>query len=159
HFKVPRTYQFTFGIQQQLGHSISAEVSYAGNIQTYINMGQDYNHPSLADQDIAITDSRYYDRQLPNPFKGLLPSTTGLGSNTTISAFDLLRPLPIFQGGVTNNLVQAGRYRADLLEVAIKETMLGGEKSAGGALTWTFSYTFSKTYEANHRLNNWNTDE
>jgi hypothetical protein len=158
-FKVPRTYQFTFGIQQQLGSKIAVELSYAGNIQTYINMGQDYNHPGLTNQNIAIGDPSYYDRQLPNPFLGILPSTTGLGNSPTISAFDLLRPLPIYQGGVTNNLVQGGRYRADLIQASVNQRAFGGDSSPGGTFTWTFSYTFSKTYEANHRLNSWNLEE
>jgi len=136
-----------------------AEVSYAGNIQTYINMGQDYNHPGLTNQQIAIGDPSYYDRQLPNPFQNIVPTTTGLGSSPTISGFDLLRPFPIYQGGLTNNLVQAGRYRADLLQFLINQREYGDGKGAGGMLTWTVSYTFSKTYEKNHRLNTWNTAE
>ncbi|HKX33133.1 MAG TPA: hypothetical protein VJ302_35970, partial [Blastocatellia bacterium] len=158
-FKVPRTYQFTFGFQQQLGRELSAEVSYAGNIQTYINMSQDYNHPGLVNQQLAIADPSYYDRQLPNPFKGLLPNTLALNSTDLIGAFDLLRPFPLYRGGVTNNLVQAGRYRADLLQIGLNQRDLGGDRSLGGTLTWSFSYTLSKTYEANHRLNNWNTQE
>ena len=39
----------------------------------------------------------------------------------------------------------------------IEQRVLGGRTSS--ILTWGISYTFSKAFEANHRLNNWNANE
>ncbi len=161
HFRAPRTYQYTLGFQQQLGRRISVEASFAGNYQNHINITQDYNHPGMENQLKAIADPVYYTRQraLPNPFYGILPSTTSLGGSNSISAFNLLRPYPIYGGGVTNNLVQAGWYRADLLQFRLSQSSYGSERGAGGVLGWNVVYTLQKAYEANHRLNNWNTAE
>jgi hypothetical protein len=158
-YKVPRTYQYSFGVQQQLGRSMVAEVSFAGNYQVFVEANQDLNHPGLANQNIAIADTSYYSRTLRNPFFGILPTTTSLGAAANVPAFDLLRPFPIYRGGVTNNLVQVGHYRSDALQASLQQRAFGDGRGAGGALTWTISYTFAKTYEQNHRLQNWNTAE
>lgn len=155
-FRVPRTYQFSFGFQQQIGRNIVAEASYALNIQKYITISQDDNHPGLENQKRAIQDPIYFDRSLPNPFLGLLPVTTSLGSAKDVPAFDLLRPYPIYRGGVTNNTVPAGRYRSDQLQIRVEQKEIGGSRGSAGVLTWNLSYTLAKSFEANHRLNNWN---
>jgi len=158
-YKVPRTYQYSLGIQQQIGRSIVAEVSFAGNYQIYNEASLDLNHPGLANQNLAITNPSYYNRTLPNPFFGILPNTTSLGGTPTVPASDLLRPFPIYRGGVTNNLLQVGNYRSDALQASLQQRAFGDGRGAAGVLTWTISYTFSKAYEQNHRLQNWNTAE
>jgi hypothetical protein len=70
-----------------------------------------------------------------------------------------LRPRPIFAGGITNNLIQVGHYRSDALQVKIEQRAFGGADSSKGVLTWVLSYTLSKAYEQNHRLNDWNDKE
>ena len=155
-FKIPRTYQYSFGFQQQLPGGIVAEASYAGNYQIYINLSTNLNHMSLADYKIAYSDTGYDSTQIPNPFYGILPRNGGLGQNPTINRGALLRPNPIFQD-MTNYLTQWGRYRSDALQVKIEKKLLQG--SGTGVLTWVLSYTFSKAFEENHRLNNWNLDE
>ncbi|MBO0862527.1 MAG: TonB-dependent receptor [Chloracidobacterium sp.] len=158
-YRVPRSYQYSLGIQQQLWRKFSAEVSYAGNYQNHIEIGYDINEPGLANQNIAIADPNYYNRTLANPFFGVLPTTTGLGSSNTTNAGNLLRPFPIFSGGITNNLIQQGKYRSDALQVKIEQRDFGNAHGAAGVLTWTIAYTFSKAYEMNHRLNSWDTAE
>lgn len=151
-YKLPRTYQYSLGFQRELPHGILAEVSYTGNYQLYINYGINTNRWSLADNSTGIADNSYLNRQVPNPFFGVLPQNTSLGSSPTISAQNLLRPDPIFQD-VTNNLFQHGRYRSDQLQVKLEKRVLSG----GGGLTFGVSYAFSKAFEQNHLLNNWNT--
>ncbi len=55
---------------------------------------------------------------------------------------------------MTNNLSQWGHYRSDALQVKIEKRVLGGANT--GVLTWVLSYTFSKAFEQNHRLDSWN---
>jgi hypothetical protein len=155
-FKIPRTYQYSFGIQQQLPGSVVAEVSYAGNYQIYINASHNYNEASLADRVIAQNDAPYLSLQIPNPFYGILPANGGQGQNPTINRGGLMRANPIFQG-MTDNLSQWGRYRSDALQTKIEKRMLGGANT--GNFTWVLSHTFAKGMEQNHRLNNWNFEE
>ena len=155
-FKIPRTYQYSFGIQQQLPLDILAEASYAGNYQTYINLGTAINEISLDDYNRSRADTAYNSTQVTNPFYNVLPANGGQGQNPTISRGSLLRPNPVFQG-VTNNLTQWGRYRSDALQVKIEKRVLGGEKT--GVFTYVLSYTFAKAFEANHRLQSWNLQE
>ncbi|HEV8132798.1 MAG TPA: TonB-dependent receptor, partial [Acidobacteriota bacterium] len=156
-YKIPRTYQYSFGIQHQLPYGIVGEVSYSGNYQIYIESGFNLNNPSLEDNNHGLADAAYLNRSLPNPFFGILPITSSRGGSPTTTAFNLLRPDAIF-GDITNNLVQAGHYRSDALQVKVERRMLGG-RSAGGVMTWVLSYTYAKAYEQNHRLNNWNAQE
>jgi Carboxypeptidase regulatory-like domain len=155
-FKIPRTYQYSFGIQRQLPWNMLAEVSYAGNYQIYINFGTAINEISLSDYQRSQGDTAYNSTQVPNPFYGVLPQNGGQGQNPTISRGSLIRPNPVFQG-ITNNLTQWGWYRYDAMQVKIEKRLLGGEKT--GVLNYVLSYTFSKAFEANHRMESWNLSE
>jgi hypothetical protein len=156
HYKIPRTYQYSFGLQREFPHDILVEATYAGNYQIYIESGFNQNRWSLTDNTIGFNDNNYLNRNLPNPFFGILPLTTSQGSSSTISAQNLLRPDAIFQD-VTNNLIQAGHYRSDAFQLKIEKRVFSG--SSAGVLTFGLSYTFAKAYEQNHRLNNWNEAE
>jgi len=157
HFKIPRTYQYSFGFQQELPWRVLLETSYTGNYQIYVNLGFDMNAQGLPNQLQAIQDPNFYSRTLANPFFGLIPNNGSLGTGTTTSAGTLLRPFPLFNGGITNNLLQNGWYRSDQLQVKVEKRVLGGENT--GVITWVLSYTWAKAFEANHRLNSWNTAE
>jgi len=154
-FRIPRSYQYSLGIQQELPHAILAEVSYAGNYQVFVTSSFNTGRWSYADNARGVDDNTYLNLNMPNPFFGIIPQR-GIGSNEGISRQNLLRPDPIFPD-ITNNLVQDGRYRSDALQLKIEQRVLGGKTS--GILTWGISYTFAKAFEANHRLNNWNANE
>jgi carboxypeptidase family protein len=155
-FKIPRTYQYSFGFQHELPHGILVEASYTGNYQIYINYGYNMNRWSLEDNNRGFVDNSYLNRNLPNPFFGILPRNTNLGSSDRISAQNLLRPNPIFQD-VTNNFIQDGRYRSDQAQLKVEKRVLGG--GGAGVLTFGLAYTFAKAFEQNHRLNDWNAAE
>jgi len=156
-FKIPRTYQYSLGFQHELGHGILVEASFAGNYQIYINFGQNINRWSLQDNQKGFEDNTYLNRQLPNPFFGILPRNSNFGSTATLSSQNLLRPNPIFQD-VTDNLLQNGHYRSDALQIKVDKRVLGGGGGTG-SLIFGVAYTFAKAYEQNHRLNDWNTAE
>jgi len=155
-FKIPRTYQYSFGFQHELPGGILTEASYTGNYQIYINFGFNMNRWSLEDNSRGFADNSFLNRNLENPFFGILPRNTSLGSSPTIRAQELLRPNPIFQD-VTNNLMQNGRYRSDQLQLKVEKRVLGS--GATGVMTFGLSYTFAKAFEQNHRLNDWNLAE
>jgi hypothetical protein len=116
-------------------------------------MGANQNAISLANLALSRADAAYRSTQVANPFYGILPQNGGFGQNPTIQRGDLLRPDAIF-GDMTNNLSQWGRYRYDALQTKFEKRVLSNDTA--GAFTWVMSYTFSKAYEQNHFLNNWN---
>jgi hypothetical protein len=93
---------------------------------------------------------------VPNPFYGILPLNGGVGQNATVSRGTLMRPNPLW-GGITQSNTQWGHYRSDALQTKIEKRVMGGKQS--GVMTWVLSYTLSKAYEANHRLQSWNLAE
>jgi Carboxypeptidase regulatory-like domain len=154
-FRIPRTYQYSIGFQHELPSGIQVEASYAGNYQIYVPYGYNMNRWSLEDNNIGFADNSYLNRNLPNPFFGIIPRS-GIGSNAVISAQNLLRPNPIFTD-MTNNFIQDGHYRSDSLQLKVEKRVLGSGSS--GVMTFGVAYTFAKAYEQNHRLNDWNTAE
>ncbi len=155
--KIPRTYQYSFGVQQQLPGEIVAEVSYAGNYQIYVGVDWGRNEISMADYNQSRIDAANYNSlQVPNPFYNILPKNGGVGQNATISRGSLLRPNPLW-GGITQANTQWGRYRSDALQLKVEKRVLGGRET--GVMTWVLSYTAQKAFEQNHRLQSWNLQE
>src|SRR5205823_5574375 len=84
---------------------------------------------------------------VPNPFYGVLPVTSSLGSSPQIQAWHLMRqPFPEFDG-VFEFTNPGARSRWDALEVKV-------EKRAARGLTLLSAFTYQKEFERNHWLNN-----
>lgn len=153
---MPRTYQYSFGFEHEFPWKLIGELSYTGNIATKTTYSYQMGNPSYQSYTQATGDPSYLDRNLPNPFKGVLPASAGgAATSNTVRAYDLLRSFPMFRG-VTNNTLPKGRYRYDGLQARLEKRL---SSAAGGALTFVGSYTWSKTFEENHRLNDWNINE
>ena len=152
-YRIPRTWEYSFGIQQGLPYGMIADLAYTGNYSLYepasFNEGYLPYNTFLQGQ----ADPTYLNRTLPNPFYGILPSNSSLGGSQQIGAHSLLNAYPEFNGGVTNNLGQWGYYRYDALSLQLEKRLNSQSK---GNFTWVVSYTFSKAFEANHRMDNWN---
>ena len=148
HYKIPRTYQYSFGFQRQLPRNVIADISFSGNLATYGAYGLDENWPggqaglNLYAQ--AIADSNFFTRTVPNPFYGILPITSSAGASPNISAQSLMGAYPLWNGGMTDNLIQAQDFRSDALHVRIEQRAFGSVERATGVLTWVVSETFSK---------------
>ena len=149
----PRIYEMSFGIQRELFGGIVMETSYSGNRAVHEPVGQQWGNVSRADFNKGTADPSYLNTALPNPLRGILPAATGFGSSTSINAYDLRRPYPIFPG-VFVNTNPVGKYWYDSLQVSMEKRVL--KSRSAGVLTFVVSYTFSKSFEANHRLNDWN---
>lgn len=149
HYKTPRTYQYSLGFQRQLPWSTLLDVSFAGNYALYDRDSQDLGAPQdalgLQYQQLAINDPTFYTRQLTNPFLGLLPSTTGRGSATTLSAQTLMNNFPLW-GGWSNGDVADRYFRSDAGQLRFEKRAFADANSAAGVITWVFSWTFSKEY-------------
>src|SRR5262249_43382115 len=99
----------------------------------------------------------FLDGTVPNPFYGILPVNSTFGASPIIAARELYRFLPLFNG-VTNNTNPWAHYRYDALQLSAQKRF-SGNRSAGGALTMVFAYTFSKNMQSANILNNWDLAE
>jgi hypothetical protein len=155
--KTPRSYQYSLGFQHELPSNILVEASFAGNYQIYVPVDWGINEISMADYNQSRLDNSNYNAlQLPNPFYNILPKNGGVGQNATIARGNLLRPNALW-GGITQANTQWGYYRSDALQLKAEKRVMGGRQT--GVMTWVVSYTLSKAYEANHRLQSWNLEE
>jgi hypothetical protein len=160
HYKIPRTYQYSFGIQHELPRSIVVELSFSGNKQIFGTFDHDMNFPNGAAgralQAQAVTDPTFYSTTLANPFYDIIPRTTSRGQSPTMSRSNLLQLYPLW-GGMTQNIGGAS-YRSDALQFKAEKRAF--DSNTAGVLTWIVAWTFGKEYEKNHRLAaNWDTDQ
>jgi hypothetical protein len=156
HYKIPRTYQYSLGVQRQIPGGIVLDVSFAGNYNLYTDYGQNYGNPQdalgIGLQQQAMNDTTFFSRAVPNPFLGIVPSTFTLGSSPTLQAQTLMNNYPLWDsgqtinGGFTQNDVAGEVFRSDALQVRVEKRAFGNAHSASGMMTFTLSYTFSKEY-------------
>ncbi len=153
---IPRTYQYSFGLQHMFPWSVKLDASYVGSQTVHDSMAENMDYVSMANFQIGHQDNSYLNRKVPNPFYGILPPTTDFGKAPTFNAESLLYPYPLFNG-ITISTQPWSKYRYDSLQARLERRFFG-DRRMGGFLA-TLSYTNQKTFEANHRLNNWNLAE
>ncbi len=153
---IPRTYEYSAGFQRELPWNVFVEASYVGSQTVHDSMSVQYDNPSYADFQLGQADPLSLNHRVPNPFSGILPSQSDLGSGGTITAYNLLRPYPIFNGIVETTNPWA-KYRYDSLQVLAEKRILDSTKT--GVFSFLLAYTFSKSFATDHRLNPWNLQE
>ena len=154
-YKIPRTYQYSLNIQEQLPKNTVLEVGFAGNFAGITQFSQDISWPQnaagLALYQQGITDPNFLSRQVANPFLGFEPATTSRGSSSTVTAASLMNAYPLWGGSagsgpVSDNNMSRETFRSDALQVRFEKRAFGEASSATGVLTWIVSWTFSKEY-------------
>ena len=152
---IPRTYEYSAGFQRELPWKMFLDASYAGSVTVHDSFPVGLDNVSASQFLQGQANPYLLNRQAPNPFYGIVPAASTLGTGTTIAAYDLLRPYPLFNGIVETSSPMA-RYRYDSLQLQLEKRVLDTE---AGIFSFLFSYTFSKSFEASHRLNDWNLAE
>ena len=147
---IPRTYEYSAGLQRQLPGSLVAGLYYAGSVTVHDSLPVAIDNPSAAEYAVGAVDPYFFNRQLPSPYFGILPATSVLGSQNLVTAYNLLRTYPVFNG-IEETSSPSARFRYDALEAQLQRRV--------GSLSLVLAYTFSKSFEANHRLNDWNLAE
>src|SRR3989441_797509 len=145
--RIPHSQQWIAGIQQELPGRILLEVSYSGNYTNRMTMAEQWDVISDAQQAACQANNNLCNQLVPNPFYGVLPKNSSLGSSSKIQAWHLMRqPFPEFDG-VTEftNPGASSRWDALLFKV---------EKRATRGLTLLSAFTYQKEFERNHWLNN-----
>jgi hypothetical protein len=138
---IPKVFQYSLGLQQQLPQHLLLELAYAGNYAQGLPVSKGIN--SLPSQffslgSVALTAS------VPNPMAGLLPNSS-LNSATTPFQ-NLLVPYPEF-GGITEQYRALGSSLYNSMQVAV-------EKRLSAGLQARVSFTWDKIMQETGYLNN-----
>jgi hypothetical protein len=152
-YKVPRTYQYSLGIQRQLPKNMVIDISFAGNYAGMTQTSEDIGWPNSAAglQLLAqgIANPTFFSRTVPNPFLGILPASTGRGSAATVSAVSLMNAYPLWgggtgSGGVSDNNIALQTFRSDAGQLKFEKRAFADANSAVGVFTFVYSFTFGK---------------
>jgi hypothetical protein len=154
---IPRTFQYSFGLQRQLPYSVILDASYVGSKTTHVGEAYNMDYLPMSVFLAGQAKSSILDTTVPNPFYGILPTNTTLGASANIAAKYLYYPYPEFTG-ITMSTNPWGWYRYDGLQLRVQKHFTGDRYKTGG-LTTIFSYTFSKNFQDTTRLNNWDLSE
>jgi Carboxypeptidase regulatory-like domain len=154
---IPRTFQYSFGLQRLMPWSVKLDASYVGSITNHDSMTYNEGYLPMSVFLRGQATNSILDGTVPNPFYGILPANTTFGASPNIAARELYRFFPLFNG-VTNNTNPWARVRYDALQLSASKRF-SGNRSMGGALTMIFGYTFSKNMQSSNILNNWNLGE
>ncbi len=135
----PYSEQWSFDLQYQLSPHSVFQIGYAGNRGRKLLYGNpNINADQLPDQYLSLQSG--LDRQVPNPFLGVVPSSTPLGSETTIPINQLLRPFPEFTFLGWNRSLPGARSSYNALNVKYSHSFSAG-------LSALITYRWSKALD------------
>jgi hypothetical protein len=151
-YQLPRSHQFSAGVEFQTTKSSTLEASYVGNRVAHEQSEIAWDLvPSSFQNSCSVTygatapagfstPAAYCQQNVPNPFQGLAPFIgTGMYTSSTIALSQLMRPFPQFTGGTKYGL-SAGHIWYNSLQVNYNYRMARG-------LTLLANYTLSKQNE------------
>ena len=144
--KIPYVWQFSGGFQYEIRPGLLAEASYSGSRTYQLGVGQAKSFLTLAQM---AQGSAYLNQLVPNPFYGLLPSSTSLGTQKTVAQSALIIQYPQFSG-VTINSNPIGLNWYNSAQFKLEERLKHG-------LSFLLSYTIAKNIQASSYLNNQDT--
>ncbi len=155
-FKLPRSNQFSIGVQYQVSQASTLDVSYVGNRVAHEQTNYPFNLNPQHDQCGVMYGAKapagfaspaaYCNQTVPNPFQGLAPFIgTSDYSNPTISLDQLQHQFPQFGGGTEYGL-NDGHVWYNSLQINYNHRMSNG-------LTFLLNYTLSKQIERYGYLN------
>ena len=122
---------------------------YSGNRGYHDTVSAEIDYLTPGQWNDAQHNANQYTQNVPNPFYGVVPATTDFGKATQIQAANLYRPFPQFNG-VTKYTNPWGTYQYDSFQMSLEKRAWNSR--AAGVMTFVFSYTFAKSFEANHFL-------
>jgi hypothetical protein len=153
---LPRTYEYSFTIERELPRDMVLELSYSGMTTVHDTAGIQQDNVSWDNFLAAQANPLFLDRPLPNPFLGIVPQTADFGNSATIKAYNLYRPFPLFNG-INQSTNPWGHYRSNSLQIRLEKRAF--QNRSAGVMTFVVAYTYMKSFEANHRLNDWDVRE
>jgi hypothetical protein len=149
---IPRTYQYSFGIQRRLWNNLMLDVGYSGSQTVHDTTAINTDYWTYQFNQLAMANNAYGDTTVNNPFYGVIPGNRTFGT-PTIKRRELTRLYPLF-ANITNNTEPWAKYRFDALLLRVDKRFTSDRSIAGG-MTLIFSYTFSKSLDWANYLNTW----
>jgi len=142
---LPKSHQFSAGLQRSLGNTWLVDASYVGNLTNSLPLSAGMNYiPTDVLNSIPVAQrSTYFNQAVANPMAGLLPGSSINGA--TVPRQQLLYAYPQYSQ-VTINNIAAGSQSYHALQAKATKRFSGG-------LAAQFSYTWSKTLERVSLLN------
>jgi hypothetical protein len=146
----PYIWRWSFNIQQEIGHNMLVEVGYIGSRGSKLTENRDLNFIPLEFLSTSpVRDQANIDRLtrvVPNPFAGLLGSTSLSGSTTSVE--QLLRPFPQMSGnaGTRVEALNTGRSSFHMLQARFEKRYTKG-------FSFLTNFQWSKMMEETNRLN------
>lgn len=144
----PWAQHWSAGIQRELPKHILLDVEYQGtHMHPDLGVGQQWNVIPSSEQAACFQNAAVCNHTVPNPFYGVLPKASSLGSSPNINAWRLTVPYPLFTNIRENNdRLGYGVYNA--LEIQVSRRVSN--------LTFVANYTYENSMVANSYLNNGN---
>lgn len=160
--KIPRSQIMSLGVQRALPGHMTLDVHYSGNyaralrtqgVFTWVNgtlpLSFGYNN-DLQQNNYNSAFASTLSSQVPNPYYGVLPTSTSMGSSPTVSSVNLMVPLSQF-GLVGDYTNPYGKTWFDALEVKLDKRLTGTTRG----LSLQLAYTYSQTMESTNYINGW----
>jgi hypothetical protein len=130
--RVPSTHLFSIGVQRELGDRVELEVSYVGSRTHDMAVSKSVNEISAAQ---LAQGSTILNKQVSNPFWGILPVAVPLGRTQNVAQSQLMRPHPQFLS-LTMNALGIGNSWYNSLQVRLEKQYLRGLR-LGVLYTWS----------------------
>jgi len=151
--RIPESSYWSFGVQGAGPAHTIYDINYVGNYTFRQRITEQVNGLPLATVQAGIADrGAFLNSQVANPFFGVLPNTSDLGSSPTISQAQLLVPYPQFNG-LTDYNVPVGSSSYDALQAKLEKRLTAGKALSSG-LSVLASFTYSRTTNSTNLLNN-----
>ncbi len=146
--KVPYNIRYSAGFQRAFGGWLAA-VDYVGNHGVHLPVNQEFNpvpaqYLSTFTGGFDLPEYLKLTAAVTNPFYGVLPSTSSVGSSKVTNVAGLLRPYPEF-GSVTS-YVDSGTSMYHSLQAQLIRRFSNGA-------SFTSAFTWSKSLDATQFLN------
>jgi hypothetical protein len=151
--RIGRVQQYSVGFQRELPYQIVLDASYVGSYTSNLRVGTNLEDLPPAFNAMCQASPTVCSQTVTNPFFGILPASSTLGSAKTIRAYLLAEPFPQFNGVVFSNTEPVGFSDYNSLQVKVNKRVTGGGALIRG-LSFFTGFTWSKTMIATSYLNN-----
>jgi hypothetical protein len=137
--KIPLTNMTSLGIQRALPDQMTLDIRYSGNFAYRLRTSTTLNPVSLSQLQQAQANPNFFNQLVSNPYYGVLPETSTVGSSPTIKALALMTQYSAF-GQISWDAAPLGKNLYDALEVKLDKRLGGPEQ-----LSFQLAYTWSKS--------------
>jgi len=143
--RIRMTQHWSLGIQQRLPGALLLDMEYLGSTVHGIPVATSLDGLSPTQQQACNASGAACNNNVLNPFYGVLPGNSSLGASSTIPAWKLMRPYPLFDG-ITENSVPSGDSAYNSLNVRVERRLK--------SLDFVFNYAWSNWASKDSYLNN-----